>query len=164
MNTITSIWQELFDYWQTNECENIKCIGATKEQLAELGQEIKLKIPNELKESLTCCNSYPEDWSNIKSGCLFLGNCSILKDTKNIIETYKDGLVFGYVENPNWIPIYDWNGDVLIFMSVEDNSIIYTDMEFGVKKTIFKSYTDFLEHVKSAILSKGSVSYEDFDF
>jgi len=163
MGKITGIWQELFKYWQEKEGVDIKCVGATQQQLIELEESIKLKIPEELKESLMCCNSYPEDLSKVNSACLYLGNGCMLYDTCTIEEIYLDGIEYGYIEDKNLIPIFDWNGNIHILICSKTGNIIYSDMEFGIKKVIFSSYAKLLEYVKSVILSKGNLSYKDFE-
>lgn len=161
MGKAARIWQGLFAYWQEKEGVDIKCVGATQQQLVELEKSILLKIPEELKESLLCCNSYPEDLSQVKSTCLYLGNGCMLYDTYTIEEIYLDGIEYGYIEDKNLIPIFDWNGNIHILICSKTGNIIYSDMEFGIKKVIFNSYIDFLEYVKNIILKKGCFIYDD---
>jgi len=161
MNHIEKIWKELYEYWDKYEVSCKKCIGATEEELLKLESSIGFKVPEVLKESLRYCNSYPTDFNQIKSCGLFLGNGSTMFDIDTIIEIYLDGIEYGYVEDKFYIPIYDWNGDIFIFLSSKNGKIIYSDMECNIKKVIFNTYVDFLEYIKKSIIEKGNFSYDD---
>jgi len=158
MNNIEKIWEELFSYWSKHEASCEKCLGAKEEELSKLESSIGFKIPTILKESLRCCNSYPKNLNKVKSCGLYLGNGNMLLDTKSIEEIYLDGIEYGYIDE-SIIPFFDFNGDVFISISKVDEKIVYSDMEFGIYKTIFDSYEDFLIFVKNEILEKGYFSY-----
>jgi len=116
---IAKIWEELFSYWGMHEASCEKFLGAKEEELSKLESSIGFKVPEILKESLRCCNSYPKNLNKVKSCGLYLGNGNMLLDTKSIEEIYLDGIEYGYIDE-SIIPFFDFNGDVFISISKVD--------------------------------------------
>lgn len=180
MNILDS-WKAIDKFWEGFDFARLESApqGAVQSELDELIVNIEVALPNALIQSLSCHNGdaiYSLLSCDKNAFPLLMSTQQIInkyrfsRETSNKVKSEYPGSlykVYGEIPSPKemwpieWVPFWDFNGDVTgVIVAEGDNIIIGVDVANGIVSHWFDSLEEFFEEIYKSLANH---SVFDFD-